>query len=533
MHKEYILLNGFRKAKRGFTAGFHVPLKFISDLVSGGEVTKKSLSLSHSIQSHITGTRNQTTLGLAVKLQHRHGSAELLRLLHEHGFTTSYDEVLRFRKSAARFLGDNAQLLHQFMGLSRSVGVIFAWFDNLDLQVCTPNGRRTTHVLSHEFQQPHPAGILEYGRAQPGKSSLVIPRLSKQAAQLRTDGSSLSSFPLKHYSGPRKVTPPAAVATSGISYREACARKVTLDTAQEKDMNWLNTLHTQENAMEWAGFNNQEARKDVSRHRPASTYMFGPLIDAKASHPDTVLTSLVYIMKSLADMGLTYAHISVDMQLYMVACQIKWNDVLRFKDVILRPGIMHNIQSFCGCIGKLMCGSSVEYLISSAFGGLSGIMSGKSWVRSMRAFRMVSTALLKHFLNTDPKTFDELSDYVERCRQHPTGRHWIDNLIKPTLLVHQLVRSEREGDVCLQQLTLERMLPYFFVAGHHHYARYITQHLLEMQYLLPQAARSELMAGAFVCRHQEGSWNGVSSDQFGEQTAIRIGKGGLKGMTLS
>ena len=27
MHKEYILLNGFRKAKRGFTAGFHVPLR--------------------------------------------------------------------------------------------------------------------------------------------------------------------------------------------------------------------------------------------------------------------------------------------------------------------------------------------------------------------------------------------------------------------------------------------------------------------------------------------------------------------------
>ena len=27
MHKEYILLNGFRKAKKGFTAGFHVPLR--------------------------------------------------------------------------------------------------------------------------------------------------------------------------------------------------------------------------------------------------------------------------------------------------------------------------------------------------------------------------------------------------------------------------------------------------------------------------------------------------------------------------
>ena len=29
MHKEYILLNGYRKAKRGFTAGFHVPLILI------------------------------------------------------------------------------------------------------------------------------------------------------------------------------------------------------------------------------------------------------------------------------------------------------------------------------------------------------------------------------------------------------------------------------------------------------------------------------------------------------------------------
>ena len=28
-------------------------------------------------------------------------------------------------------------------------------------------------------------------------------------------------------------------------------------------------------------------------------------------------------------------------------------------------------------------------------------------------------------------------------------------------------------------------------------------------------------------------WNAVSADQFGDQTAIKIGKGALKGMTLS
>lgn len=71
-------------------------LKLVSDLVSGGMVTKKSLSLSQSIQSHVTSTRNQTTLGLAVKLLHRYGSSDLLKLLHAHGFTASYDEALGF-----------------------------------------------------------------------------------------------------------------------------------------------------------------------------------------------------------------------------------------------------------------------------------------------------------------------------------------------------------------------------------------------------------------------------------------------------
>ena len=37
-------------------------------------------------------------------------------------------------------------------------------------------------------------------------------------------------------------------------------------------------------------------------------------------------------------------------------------------------------------------------------------------------------------------------------------------------------------------------------------------------------AEAPLLEG-HVCRHKDGSWNGVSSDQFGEQTYIRCGKG--------
>ena len=77
-------------------------LKLVSTLVSGGSVTKPSLTLAQCIQQHLCdGYRNQTTLGLAVKLHHKYGSSELIQTLNEHGITSTYDEVQCFRKSVA------------------------------------------------------------------------------------------------------------------------------------------------------------------------------------------------------------------------------------------------------------------------------------------------------------------------------------------------------------------------------------------------------------------------------------------------
>ena len=61
---------------------------------------------------------------------------------------------------------------------------------------------------------------------------------------------------------------------------------------------------------------------------PATVYLFGPLIDAPPSHPDIVLTSLLYMETSL---GITCANLSIDMQLYMVGQQVKWWEPDRFK----------------------------------------------------------------------------------------------------------------------------------------------------------------------------------------------------------
>ncbi|KAG0727208.1 hypothetical protein GWK47_035119 [Chionoecetes opilio] len=79
------------------------------------------------------------------------------------------------------------------------------------------------------------------------------------------------------------------------------------------------------------------------------------------------------------------------------------------------------------------------------------------------------------------------------------------------------------------------MLCYFWAAGHWQYAKYITWHLIEIESLLNEEAKRMFLMGDHVCRHKDGTWNGVFGDQFGEQTYIRYGKakGGLVGLTLS
>ena len=202
-------------------------LRFISKLISNGKVTKASRSLAQSIYFGITNTSNQSTLGLGVNSHHKFGSSDLIHILHVHGFCVPYYEVLRFRKSAAKYVTDNAVNLHQMMGLSRTVGLVFGWCDNVDLSVSTPNGRRETHALATEFQV-HPAGIIEPGTAQlPGISTLVIPRLTAKQYKSVDD---TRAIPLMHYTGPKKVPPPT-VKNVSISYTEVCVQNSSLTTA--------------------------------------------------------------------------------------------------------------------------------------------------------------------------------------------------------------------------------------------------------------------------------------------------------------
>lgn len=345
-----------------------------------------------------------------MKLHHKYGSRELIESLNDHGFVTKYDEVLRFRKSAAQFVTKDPAEYQNNLGLTTELGPIFSWADNYDLYVACPNGMKSTHAMVSEFTQ-HPApGTITTGSI--GVMQLKIPRL--RWSEERSFQLTHQSLQLEHYSGPPKLKPPALPVKS-LSPEEMHQVSTNLTKAKERDAAWLSQLFSHLYPVDWAGYNAYEDRKSETSSKPKTIVVFGPLIDSPPSHPDTVLTTLVYLERSLKSFGMKYAHITVDLQLYIVACQIQWSDPMRWKSVILHPGMMHTLMSFLGCIGFLMKGSGMEQLLAVAFGGIANIVNGKSWTNALRAYRMLLAVLLQDLLQEGPQTDATITAYLEKA----------------------------------------------------------------------------------------------------------------------
>ena len=77
--------------------------------------------------------------------------------------------------------------------------------------------------------------------------------------------------------------------------------------AHLKDAPWLLQIIEPEG---WNARNNNRLNQEGTK--PTTLYLFGPLIDSSAA-PDTVLTTMSFCQDSFGDLGMTWAHLDVDM----------------------------------------------------------------------------------------------------------------------------------------------------------------------------------------------------------------------------
>ena len=127
-------------------------------------------------------------------------------------------------------------------------------------------------------------------------------------------------------------------------------------------------------------------------------------------------------------------------------------------------------------------------------------------------------------------TIELISLLKETHKESKTAQVWIKNFLQPLFIVLRFIRAEREGEWLLHLATVREMIPYFFAAGHEHYARHATSYLLEMEALPPGGPKDRFMNGEFTTRLTEALWNNIFSDMMIETTYMRIGKapGGSK-----
>jgi len=95
--------------------------------------------ITSTLHNHPTDL--QIDLGVLVR-----DSKKLIELLHAFGVTCSYDEILRFKKSAAFSAAADMDLL----GISQTdSGLIQVVADNFDVDISSQNGKLSTHSLQY------------------------------------------------------------------------------------------------------------------------------------------------------------------------------------------------------------------------------------------------------------------------------------------------------------------------------------------------------------------------------------------------
>ena len=146
---------------------------------------------------------------------------------------------------------------------------------------------------------------------------------------------------------------------------------------------------------------------------------------------------------------------------------------------------------------------------------------------------MVAEELLQPIISRAERHEDLMSILEKESTKSRTAKVWVENLIKPVLIMMIYVRAEREAEWSLHIWAMQQMIPYFFAAGHVNYDRYGLYYMRSME-RLPGNVLKRCLNGEHVMKHNPGVWNGIWSYIFIETTFMRYGKGPgcLVGVTL-
>ena len=400
-----------------------------------------------------------TTLQVALAISLRDKS--LVQQMYDYRICCSYDELIRFKASAANAASQQSSL----QGLMNSdAGLVQAVVDNFDANIASQNGLRSTHALALLVTQ---SPVAPCRTEPPLDDSNCIRRLRKEEVANQTN----NSLVIQRYNGPKKPKMLDVLRDKVLPLSELAKRQVSLNRAADLDHEFFKAVAHSDHTPEHGGFNTKLAREQGHTQQPATIAVYTPLIDMSPSDPDTIMTSMVEAMRLTEETGQTNTILTADQAIYRIIVDITWVYPEMFSTLIPRLGGMHLLMSFIGSAGVLMANSGLEDILSTSFGGVIKMLAGKKFPQNYRAFRLLTEELLRDLISESTSHDDLMLELERRALASRTTRLWLDSFVKPTFIMMLFVRAEREGDWSLHLWCVTQMLPYFFAAGHINYAR--------------------------------------------------------------
>ena len=209
----------------------------------------------------------QVAIGVAIK------EKELIQELYSFGVVCSYDEVLRFRKSAA--MASKAVSTRGLVHASeKGAGLVQVIVDNFDASISSQNGLQSVHALAMLMTQ---TDTTVHGDAS---SSQTIRHIKKEEMTVQID----DDPQIYRYRGPQKPEMPSNKSKKAILPLKILATQmVASNRAFIRDFLFLSRMANTPTCPEWNGFNYQLNREEGHTVRPASTCrcVYTPLIDMK------------------------------------------------------------------------------------------------------------------------------------------------------------------------------------------------------------------------------------------------------------
>ena len=185
---------------------------------------------------------------------------------------------------------------------------------------------------------------------------------------------------IERYNGPKK--PPVQQNTPKRSVqplRMLAQQVISKGRASEMDFAFLQDMNNTLDCPEYNGYNTGAACRQGHSAQPKTKAVYLPLIGMIPSHPDTMMTSMAFAQVYTRNIGQQFVVFTCDLQLYGVALEVQWTYPERFSNVILRLGGMHSLLSFVGSIGTLTADTGLSDIMSSVFGGVSKMLTGKKF----------------------------------------------------------------------------------------------------------------------------------------------------------